>query len=61
MKDQENIGLELLEKFNVDIVDVEDFDPQGSHVTMAVRPDVDLESWKIVTKTSKVLKFYLNI
>ena len=57
MKDQEIIGLEFLEKFNLDIVDVEDFDPKGSQVTIAVRPDSDPESWKIVTKISKVEEF----
>ena len=60
-RDQEIIGLEILEKFNLNIVDVEDFDPKGSQVTIAVRPDSDPESWKIVTKTSMVVNFYLNI
>ena len=57
VKDQEIIGLEFLEKFNLNIVDVEDFDPKGSQVTIAVRLDSDPESWKIVTKTSKVEEF----
>ena len=60
VKDQENIGLEFLEKFNLDIVDVEYFDPKGSQVTMAVRPYSDSQSWKPVTKTSKVEIFYLK-
>ena len=54
VKDQENIGLELLEKFNLGIIDVEDFDPKCSQVTMAIKPYSDPELWKIVTKTSKV-------
>ena len=53
VKDQENIGLELLEKFNLGIIDVEDFDPKCSQVTMAIKPDSDPATWKPVTKTSK--------
>ena len=54
MKDQETIGLELLEKFNLDIADVEDFDPHSSKITMTVRPDADFKSWGPVTKATKV-------
>ena len=51
MRLQKEIGLEILENKNL-AIEVEDFDPHNSQVTLNVKPTMD--GWKTLTETTKV-------
>ena len=56
-KNLEGLGLQLLEKTNI-AIDVDDFDPGKSEVTLEVKKS---ESWTTVTKIKRVSNRRTNV
>ena len=57
MKDQKERGFEILENKNL-YIDVEDFDPHNSQVTISVKPTIG--EWNTLNETTKVMHNFMN-